>query len=68
MAKVKNKSNSELRLIISDCNNALRCRSFRADPEDPKAVYYQDEIHYCAAELARRETLKLCTEIIDRLS
>ena len=46
---LKSKSESSLRYIISDCKNALQ-----AYPENPKSGYYQDEIHYCALELAAR--------------
>ena len=41
---------SSLKYIIQDCTNALD-----AMPENPKAGQYQDEIHYCASELRRRQ-------------
>jgi len=39
-----------LRYVIRDCREAIA-----AYPDNPKAGYYQDEIHYCAMELRRRE-------------
>lgn len=45
----RTRSEAELRFVIADCRAALR-----AMPANPKAGYYQDEICYCADELARR--------------
>jgi hypothetical protein len=45
----RRRSDAELRFTITDCQAALR-----AMPDNPKAGYYQDEICYCADELARR--------------
>jgi len=47
----KKKAKSELEFIIKDCQNAIEAgKSF-----NPNCGYYMDEIHYCAAELKRRE-------------
>lgn len=46
---IKGKSAAELAWTIKDCREALQ-----ANPQNPKAGYYQDEIHYCAMELQRR--------------
>jgi hypothetical protein len=43
-------SDAELLFTIADCQQTLA-----AWPDSPNAGYYQDEIHYAAAELARRE-------------
>jgi len=43
---------SALRFVISDCRNAIG-----AMPDNPKAGYYADEIHYCCMELGRRKNL-----------
>lgn len=48
--KVKKLSVAELQFIIKDCREAMR-----ALPENPKNGYYADEIHYCNAELLRRQ-------------
>lgn len=45
----RTRSEAELRFVIADCQAALR-----AMPDNPKAGWYQDEICYCADELARR--------------
>jgi len=45
----RTRSDAELHFVIADCQAALR-----AMPDNPKAGYYQDEICYCADELARR--------------
>jgi hypothetical protein len=50
MKKVKTLSIDSLRYIIKDCKEAIRCM-----PNNPKNGYYQDEIHYCCMEIARRE-------------
>jgi hypothetical protein len=42
--------NESLKYIIEDCKAALD-----ALPDSPKAGQYQDEIHYCVAELRRRQ-------------
>lgn len=41
---------SSLQYVIQDCQKALE-----AMPDNPKAGYYMDEIHICAAELRRRQ-------------
>jgi hypothetical protein len=43
-------SEAELLFTIADCRESLA-----AWPDCPQADYYQDEILYAAAELARRE-------------
>ena len=48
-AAAKRKSDDELLYTIKDAREAMN-----AMPEGPKAGYYADEIHYCAAELRRR--------------
>lgn len=47
--RVRRLSESELLFTITDCRQAIT-----AMPDGPKAGYYQDEIHYCHAELERR--------------
>jgi hypothetical protein len=47
--KVKRMSEDQLRYTIKDCREAIE-----AMPHGPKAGWYMDEIHYCAAELKRR--------------
>ena len=46
---LKGKDDSSLRFIINDCRQAIA-----AMPNNPNNGYYQDEIHYCAMELAKR--------------
>lgn len=48
-AAAKRKTDEALRFTIKDAREAME-----AMPEGPKAGYYADEIHYCAAELKRR--------------
>lgn len=48
---LKGKSDMALRFIINDAQEAIE-----ANPENPKAGYYADEINYCAMELKRRES------------
>lgn len=48
-ARCRRMSDAELSFTIADCQAALR-----AMPDNPKAGYYMDEIHYATAELARR--------------
>lgn len=48
--KLKRLSEDALRYRIDDCKSAIE-----AYPDNPNCGYYQDEIHYCAAELERRE-------------
>jgi hypothetical protein len=43
-------NNDSLKYIIQDCKNALD-----AMPDNSKAGQYADEIHYCVAELRRRQ-------------
>lgn len=52
MKKVKVLCTHALIYIISDCRNAIR-----AYPENPKCGQYEDEIHYCSMELARRRKM-----------
>ena len=47
--RVKKMSIDELIYTIKDCKEAIK-----AMPNGHKAGYYQDEIHYCVAELNRR--------------
>lgn len=47
--KVKGYSDDQLWYVIKDAREAAE-----ANPQGPKAGYYYDEIHYCAAELRRR--------------
>ena len=46
---VKRKTDEALMFTITDAREAMN-----AMPEGPKAGFYMDEIHYCAAELRRR--------------
>ena len=46
----KRRDNESLRYVIEDCRSAIR-----ANPENPKCEQYQDEIHYCAMELHKRQ-------------
>ena len=46
---VKRKTYESLVYTIKDAREAMN-----AMPEGPKAGFYMDEIHYCAAELRRR--------------
>ena len=50
MARVKRLSTSELRFTVGDCREAVE-----AHPENPKCGQYADTIHYCCAELMRRQ-------------
>jgi hypothetical protein len=47
---LKGKTEAELRYTISDAREAVN-----ANPDNHNAGYYQDEIHYAAAELRRRK-------------
>lgn len=47
--KAKNMSIESLQYSINDCKEAIK-----AFPENPKANYYQDEIHVYSAELRKR--------------
>jgi hypothetical protein len=47
---MRRKSVPQLRYIIRDCRETLRCW-----PDHPNEGHYLDEIHYAAMELARRE-------------
>lgn len=49
-ASLKNRDMESLLYIIDDCQRAIE-----AMPENPKAGQYADEIHYCRAEIARRQ-------------
>ena len=48
--KVKTMSQAALTYTIKDAREAII-----ANPEGPKAGYYQDEIHYCLMEMKRRK-------------
>ena len=48
-ALAKTAMESELRYIIKDCQEAIA-----ANPDNPKANQYADEINYCSMELHRR--------------
>jgi len=48
---LRTKTEAELRYIIKDAGEAAA-----ANPTGHKAGYYQDEVHYAAAELRRRES------------
>lgn len=50
---LKKKDEPSLRFIIKDAREAME-----ANPENPNNGYYQDEIHYAAAELRRRQSGK----------
>lgn len=47
--RTRKMSMSELRYTIKDAGEALR-----ANPAGHKAGFYEDEIHYCFMEIARR--------------
>ena len=49
-ASLRDKSDDALRYTIQDCREAIA-----AMPNGRKAGHYADEIHYCTAELLRRE-------------
>ena len=49
-AKCAKATPMSLRYIIADCRSALA-----AMPDNPKAGQYMDTIHYCYAELKKRE-------------
>ena len=53
--KIRKISDEALRFTIEDCQEALRIF-----PDNPKAGYYQDEIHYCLMELNRRAENARC--------
>lgn len=46
---LKTKSDESLWFIIKDCQEALE-----ANPDNPKASQYSDEICYCSMELSKR--------------
>jgi len=48
-ARCRRMSDAELLFTVADCRESLA-----AFPDCDKAGHYQDEIHYAAAELARR--------------
>jgi hypothetical protein len=50
-SSLRKKDITSLRFIIKDAQEAID-----ANPENPNNGYYQDEIHYAAAEIRRRET------------
>lgn len=52
-ASLRGKDVSSLEFIIKDAREAIA-----ANPENPNNGYYQDEIHYAAAELRRRQNTK----------
>jgi len=51
--RVKGLPDTTLEFIIDDCQEAIDCL---IDGEN--VGYYQDEIHYCHAELKRRRDMK----------
>ena len=52
--ELKKKSSASLRFIIKDCQEALE-----ANPNNPKAGHYSDEICYCSMELKKRDRKNL---------
>jgi len=50
VALLKTKSVESLKYAIEDCHKAIL-----ANPKNPSIPKYTDEIHYCHAELIRRE-------------
>ena len=52
IAKTKTMDFDALKYVIEDAGRAME-----AMPDGPNAGYYQDEIHYCAMELHRRQQL-----------
>ena len=48
---MKSKTDSELRYIIEDCKEVIRLQS----DFNPNIGFYEDEIHYAAMELTRRQ-------------
>jgi hypothetical protein len=52
-AKIRDLSDAALNYAIRDASSAIK-----AHPTGHKAGYYQDEIHYCSAELRRRQGSK----------
>jgi len=48
--KVRKMSVHSLMHVIKDASEAIQ-----AQPDSPNAGYYADEIHYCRAELRRRQ-------------
>lgn len=48
---LKSRDLASLEYIIADCQAAID-----AMPDNPKAGQYADEIHYCRAEIARRQS------------
>ena len=48
--QVREWDTGKLEFIIFDCKKALE-----ANPDNPNADYYLDEINYCSQELARRK-------------
>ena len=50
IAKTRTLSDAQLLYIIKDAREAIE-----ANPDNPKAGHYADEIHYCAAEIKRRK-------------
>jgi len=49
-SRCRRRSLAELEFTIADCRAALA-----AMPDNPNAGYYMDEIHYCHAEIIRRQ-------------
>ena len=47
--RLKEKSLGSLRFIVNDARSAAL-----ANPDGPKAGYYEDEVHYAAMEIQRR--------------
>jgi hypothetical protein len=70
--KVKSMTYEQLRYVAQDAQEALR-----ANPDNPNAGYYQDEICYCGQELQRRRQVgcsdhgvwtNQVMELVDRLA
>lgn len=52
-ARVKKMDYAALKHVIADCRAVLEIW-----PDHPNGGYYWDEIHYCAAELKRRDRIR----------
>ena len=57
IAKFSRYSREELNFVITDAHDAIE-----ANPDNGKASYYADEIHYAAAEIRRRGGLPILSE------
>lgn len=54
--RVRGMSVPELMYVIADAREAIQ-----ANPDSPNNGFYQDEIHYCAGELRRRQGVRQCS-------